>query len=119
MAVRQGLKEWLQIVLMVILILAVSLAILWGGLSIYANIVENNDSDILPKYPNISKAQYTVYIKATGNVLLTDNYEHPTDNLYILHGYWEISNNKYKYHEGTITLDSLYFGDIIINRRAE
>ena len=90
------------------------------ALSLWANVAENKaPDDGIPDYPSISKAQWEVTINNTGNVLLTNEYGHPTDNLYILHGYYEIQGKKYKYRDVDLPLDEDYFGPIIVERRTE
>jgi len=71
----------------------------------------------LPKPPAVSKAAWSVTIRNTGNVIYTNSYDHPTDAVYILHGYYEIKDGKYRQHKNDLTLDELYFGDIIIKKR--
>lgn len=117
MTVRVAIRDWLAIILLGGLICLVALIVVWGVISIYANIAENDNPYALPKFPDIKKAQFTVYFKATGAVLLTNEYDHPTDNFYILHGYYEMVDNKWRWRDIELPLDEEYFGEITVKRR--
>lgn len=111
-------ESWTNIIKNVVIIAGIALAVFFGALSIYANMTEGRPVDnSLPKPPAIDKAQWEVTIKNTGNILYTNSYLHPSDNLYILNGYWEIDGKKYKQHKNDLTLDETYFGDILVKKR--
>lgn len=105
-------KLALKIVILIILLAA----LMWVGTCAYANIVERL-GDNHPKMPSIDKARYTVTIRSIGETYLTNKYTKLSDNQYILHGYWEIRDNKYRYRALDLSLDEYYFGDILIERR--
>lgn len=116
---RQAIKDWVSIILMVAIIAMAALGATWFFISIYANIAENDDSAGLADFPDVEDAQYAFSFKATGNIILSNEYEHPSDNLYILHGYWEDRDGKYRYNDGDLILDKNYFGDIVVTRRGK
>jgi hypothetical protein len=116
---RQAINDWLSIFLKIALIIAIAAGITWFSVSIYANAKENDIISDIPKYPKIEKAQYEVVFKATNNILLTNEYEHPQDNIYIINGYWEIKDGKYRYNDAILPLDETYFGNIDVRRRTQ
>ena len=107
-------KLALKIVILIILLAA----LMWAVTCAYANIVERLGNDS-PKMPSIDKARYTVTIRSIGETCLTNKYTRLSDARVILHGYWEIKDNKYQYHDIDLTLDEYYFGDILIERRVQ
>ena len=56
MSFRKGVNEWLSAMLKLMAIIAICLAVLWGGLSIWGNIAVDNDKS--PDPPKESKAGY-------------------------------------------------------------
>lgn len=125
MPLRNSLNEWLSVILKIMLICVVALLVIWGGLSVWANVFANSEPGGIPKMPSVSKAQNIVLIKATGQVLLTKKYDqavspnNPADMLYTLHGYYEIADSKWRWRESTLALDEYYFGDITVKRRSK
>ena len=101
--------------ILIVLILLVVLAIVsYIGISIYAAFI--NGPEGTSTLPDIEKASYLVYIENTGNLLLTDEYEHQ-GSIYILNGYFELIGQKWKYRSFEIILDEKIFGKIEIKRR--
>jgi hypothetical protein len=70
----------------------------------------------LPTMPDVAKAPYYVYIENTGRLLLTSRYDRQGD-VYILHGFWELDGETWKYRKGDIPLDEKVFGKITVRRR--
>lgn len=108
---------------LIIKLLVIGLAgllILWIILSVIGNAFEGND---IPSPPNLENARYAVTLSSTNQLLFTDNYDvqrsvrAPDKMVYVLHGYFELKDNKYCPHENDLQLDEYYFGDIIITRR--
>lgn len=68
--------------------------------------------------PNANKAQYSLRIRNTGNVLLTNNLERQGD-IYILDGYWQLdkSGRKFVYVDAQTRLDLNTFGKVEIIKR--
>ena len=114
-------NEVLSLILKIILILVGVVFTFWMSTSIYANITEDNIDTGLPDFPNVEKAEYLVVVKATGEVLLTDDYNtalgEKGQEVHTLHNYWQVKKNKYRYFDHDLPLDEYYFGDIIITRR--
>ncbi len=102
--------------MILILILLVIVAVLFGvGVSVWANFFRTPEGAI-PNMPNVEKATYSVLIKNTGNLLLTDDYEN-YGGFYILNGFWELIGQKWVYRETELMLDEAIFGKITIERR--
>jgi len=111
---RDGTSAWLSVVLKLFALVAIILGIAWLGLSIYANFQEYNFIEIKNDV-SVEKAQYEFKIVTTGEVLLTENFDSVasgTRNKYILHGYYKIIKDKWKYNDSELTLDENYFGPI-------
>lgn len=115
MSFRGALNEWLSIIIKVGIIAAIVCGGLWVGVSIYGNVVEGKTTEV--RMPEIDKAQYVVTLKATGEKFLTDDWDSSIQGQYIMHGYYELEDNKWRWHEANLLLDEFYFGDIIISRR--
>ena len=104
-----------------ILFLVLILAIAWGGTCVYSNFFAKPDTGI-PNMPESSEAAYSVHIKNTGGLLLTDKYEEMGGNevgsrVFVLHGYWEVQGKDFKYKSNDIILPEATFGEINIRRR--
>ncbi len=111
---NQFAKLALKIVILIILLAA----LMWVGTCAYANIVERLGNNS-PKMPEIDKARYTVIVRSIGETYLTNKYTKLSDTQYILHGYWEVKNKKYRFHAIDLLLDEYYFGDILVERRVQ
>jgi hypothetical protein len=111
---RDGLDRWLSVILKLAFIVAIVLFVMWMGLSVFANATENSGT---PKLPSVDKAQYSVFIRATGETLLTDNYDTLGEGSYILHGVYRITDGKWRYQEADLPVSEEYFGPILLRRR--
>ena len=104
---------------MIVLILLVAL-VAWIALSVYSCYNRTNDTG-LPEMPDPDEVTYSVYIENSGNLLLTDDYEvHGVkvgSRIFILHGFWELSGQKFDAKNTDIILDESIFGEITIKRR--
>jgi len=116
---RDNTKEWMKLVLMGLLIFVSILGILWMGLSIFANITENNLTKT-PEAPSISKAQYEFKINTTGEVLLSQDFDSDASqgyDIFTLHGFYRIVDNKWKFQDKDLSLNEKYWGKIDFRRR--
>lgn len=121
MSILRNINDTLSAVLKLIFIAVIVLVVCYFGLSIYANVIENRVATV-PDYPNIDKAQYEVTLRTTGQILLTDEYDHEysgLSELYTLHGFYQIEKGKWQWYDDDIILDKYYFGDIIVKRRSQ
>jgi len=109
------MKTILRIIAIVVFIGLIA----YFGMCVYGNFVEPSLSDI--DLPDNNEAQYSLLIKNTATVILTNDYEVFGDEVgsrtYRLHGYWESIGNDFKYRAGDIVLSEQTFGEIILKRR--
>jgi len=101
-----------------ILIIIFASILIWIGLGVYAFV---NPDTGLPDMPEADEAQYSIQIKNTGGMVLTDDYEvhgyQVGARVYVLHGYWELSGKDFRYRDRDQVLDEAVFGEITIRRR--
>lgn len=94
--------------------------IAYFGMCIYGN-VKNPDNDTGLEMPSKKDAEYSLVIKNTATVILTDEYEvfgsEIGNRTYYLAGYWELKGNDFVYRDSTITLSEQVFGQIDVKRR--
>ena len=111
---RDGTSAWLTVVLKLFALVAIILGIAWLGLSIYANFQEYNFIEIKNDV-SVEKAQYEFKIVTTGEILLTEDFDSVASgerSKFVLHGYYKIIGDKWKYSKSDLTLDENYFGPI-------
>ncbi len=102
-------------ILKVVVLIVLLLFLAYAGMCVYGNIVGSKTPGQV-ETPKIEDAQYTVNIANTGGVVFTDSYEE-FGRVYILHGYWELAGQEFRYHKGDLALDTEIFGKITITRR--
>ena len=102
------------------ILLVMLLAIAWGCLCVYSNFIAEPDTG-MPKMPDAKEAAYGVHIENTGRLLLTNEYEvHGNEvnkRVFVLHSYWGISGNDFKYRQHMLILNEEVFGKITVRRR--
>lgn len=112
------IKGIIGFVLIVVLIVVIG----WVGLNVYSCVTDRTGGTDQPKLPEIAEASHSVYIENTGTLLLTDDYEvlgeEVGSRIFILHGFWELSGQSFKYKAGEIVLDEAIFGKITVKRRS-
>lgn len=90
------------------------------GTCIYGNFFAP-DASTGVKLPDSDDARYSLVVKNTATVILTNDYEVFGENvgqrIYILHGYWELVGNDFKYNKGDITMPETVFGEISLKIR--
>lgn len=105
----------------IILIILLVLVLAWLGTCVYSNFFATPDTGALDM-PGNDKASHQVIIKNTGGVILVSDYDIDGkitgSRKYILHGYWEVKGDKYRYVDADIILDESIFGEIIFERRS-
>ena len=107
-------------VIKVIILGVVLVFIAWIVLTCYSNFIAKpsmGQTDM----PGQEEASYSVYVKNTGNLILTDDYEvHGSEvgsRVFILHSFWELRGQGFEFVEGDVILDEAIFGEITIKRR--
>ena len=111
---RDSTNAWLSLLLKLVLICVGVIAAAWMGISVYANFQEFNFIDVKNE-PSVEKAQYEFIISTTGEVILTEDFDSVASGdrqKYILHGYWKVIKDKWKYSKQDLPLDENYFGKI-------
>ena len=110
------LSTMIKIIILVVMVLFIA----WAGLCVYSNWFSEPDTG-LPEMPSAEDAAYGVHIENTGNLLLTNDYEIHGEKegtrTIILHGFWQISGNNFKFVSSDIILNEAIFGEITIRRR--
>lgn len=107
-------------IIKVLIIIAIVIGLLWSGACIYGNFIAQPD-DGMPNMPEKTEATHSVLIRNTGGLLLVTDYEVFGDDVgkrtIVLHGFWEVRGNDFKFVNADIILDENIFGVIIIKRR--
>lgn len=109
-------------VIIIIVGIVVVLFISWIGLSIWSGACAgpaNNQPDM----PCKEDATHSFYIENTGGLILSSDYEQhgheAGSRLFILHGFYEMRGNKFKFVNGDIMLNENIFGEITVKRRTK
>lgn len=110
-------KGIIGVVLVVVLLVVIG----YVGLNVYSCVTDRGSITDQPELPEVAEASHSVYIENTGNLLLTNDYEvigeEAGSRVIILHGFWELRGQSFKYQAGEIVLDEAVFGIITIKRR--
>lgn len=110
------LSTMLKIIALVLILIGVG----WFGACLYSNFISEPDTG-LPEMPSAEDAAYGVHIENTGNLLLTNDYEvhgeKEGSRVVVLHGFWQISGNNFKFASSDLILSESVFGKITIRRR--
>lgn len=116
---RDSTNTWLSIVLKLFAIIAIIFSITWIGLSIYANFQETSFTGVKNEI-SIEKAKYEFKINTTNEILLTQAFDFIISGdrkEYILHGFYRIVDDKWKYTNSDLSLNENYFGKIYYKLR--
>lgn len=112
------LSKLIKIVILVGLVLFVA----YFGITVYGNFFMSSAPPGTIEMPEVNKAKYTFYIKNTGNILLTSEYEQFGDKAgertFTLHGFWEASGQEFRYKERDLTITEQTFGVIQVKQRS-
>ena len=88
------------------------------GACVYGNFFANQSGI---DAPSDNDAQYSLVIKNSATVILTNDYEvfgeEVGSRTYRLHGYWELIGTEFEYRDSNIVLSEQTFGEIILKRR--
>jgi len=107
-------------IIKVLIIISIIAGVGYAAVTVYSCIT-HEPSTGLPDMPDAKDAQYGVHIENTGNLLLTNDYEihgtEPGSRVIVLHTFWEVSGNKFKYRQTILVLEEKIFGKITIRRR--
>lgn len=110
----------LSLIIKIIILVAMVLFIAWVGVCVYSNFIAEPDTGRYDM-PDSNEAVHSVYINNTGNLLLTNDYEQHGQGIghrvFILHGFWELHGQDFKYQDTDLVLNEAIFGEITIRRR--
>lgn len=115
-------NDLMSLILKVFFLVCLVCAGLFFALSVIANFTEGMPGEF-PKMPAYSSAPYEIILKATGDILLTKDYDSepspndPSLKLYTLHGFYDIFKNKWHYYKNDFPMDEYFFGPIGVIRR--
>lgn len=102
-----------------IIIVALIAFLGWLGACVYSNFIATPEGTL--DMPEAEKAAYSLLIKNTGGILLTNDYDVEGtavgSRVYTLHSFWEVKGKKYVLKKADITLDEAIFGEITVRRR--
>lgn len=111
-----------RIIMIIILIVIVAVLALVIGPCVYYNFIDKPDTG-MPDMPRQEEATHSFYIENTGGLILASDYEQHGEvvglRIFILHSFWEMRGNKFKFMEGDIILDESIFGKIEVKRRTK
>jgi hypothetical protein len=120
MSILEKMNISTSIIKNIVIIGGICLVAAFMSLSVVANFTEDKPAGTgLPKSPSVEKAQYEIKVKTTGQVLYTNNYEHPSDAVYLLHRFYAVDGKKYKLFKTDLLMNERYFGPITITKRKE
>ena len=103
----------------VLMIVGLVILIVYIGACVYGNYFADDGSI---KLPSIKNAPYSLIVRNTATVILTDEHEvvgEEGSRVFTLYGYWELVGGEFEYVDSTIILHEEVFGKINIKRRGE
>jgi len=111
-----------KIIKVIILIAIVAVLAVVIGPCVYYNFIDKPDNG-MPDMPDQDEATHSFYIENTGGLILASDFEQHGEvigsRIFILHGFWEMRGNKFKFVEGDVVLNEVIFGKIELKRRAK
>jgi len=105
-------------IILIIIGIIVLAGIAWVGLSVWSATCGGPDTNP-HDMPDKAEATHS-FSWASGGMVLSSDYEthgEAGSRKFILHGYWELRGQKFKYLSSDIILDEAIFGKITVKRR--
>lgn len=110
------MRRILQVLAIIVLIIVIA----YFGMCIYGN-VKNDDYNPDIGMPSKGDAKYSLIVRNTATVILTDEYEVfgsvVGNRTYYLTNYWELKGAEFVYRDSSVTLPESVFGQIDVKRR--
>ncbi len=107
-------------IIKLLVIVGLVMALAYAGLTVWSS-VSASRATAGPKLPEVSKAQFIVTVRDTGNTYFTNKYEQVGQVVgsrrFVLHGYWEMVGHDLKLRSQNMTLSEKVFGIIDVRRR--
>ena len=101
------------------ILVGVLVLVVYLGVSVYSCFIAQPAGQM--DAPDSDKAAYSVFIKNTGGLILTDEYEtngtEVGSRIFLLHGFWEAKGQKFSYKATDLILNEAIFGEITVRRR--
>lgn len=92
------------------------------GPCIYYGFIHKPDTG-RAEMPCKEDATHSFYIENTGGLILSSDFEEQGagigSRIFILHGFWEMRGQDFKFIEGDIILDEGIFGEITVKKRTK
>lgn len=112
------LSSLIKIIILILLVAVVGFV----GLSIWSAACARPGTG-QPEMPCKEDAAYSVYIKNTGGLILTNDYEQHGQvvgsRIFVLHGFWEMRGKDFKFIASDVALDENIFGEIVVKKRTK
>ena len=99
-------------IIKIIIVIVFVVGLVYFGACVYQNFFANRP--ILA--PDLDDAIYQVTIEGTGRVLYSDDVDRDGCT-YLLHGYWELKDKTFVWHNQDLKLDETLFGKVNIRVR--
>ena len=101
-------NQSLTLIIKILVIIFMVAAGAWFLISILGNTLL---ADNPPDQPD---TKFKFLIINTGEYIFTDDYTEVYRGSYILHGYYELKDNKYRWHEKDLPINDDYFGPVVV-----
>ena len=110
----------MRTVIRILMILVLIVLLAYGAVCVYGNFFSDK-GNIEIEMQRESEARYSLVVKNTATVILTNDFEIFGDEVgsrvYLLHGYWELVGTEFRYYDSDIVLSEQIFGEIILKGR--
>ena len=110
----------MRIIIRILMIILLIGFLSYGAVCVYGNFFSDR-GNTETQMPRESEARYSLVVKNTATVILTNDFEVFGDEVgsrvYLLHGYWELVGTEFKYYDSDIVLSEQIFGEIILKGR--
>ena len=108
-----------KIVFLIVVLAVVGFVV---GPCVYYGFIHNPNPS-RPDMPCKEDATHSFYIENTGGLILTSDFKQHGQvvgsRIFVLHGFWEMRGDKFKFMEGDIILDEGIFGEITVKKRTK
>ena len=96
----------------------IAVVVVFAGITIWGNLAPA-PGEI--KMPDSKEAQYSLTVKNTGTVVLSNAVEVMGEKVgartYILQGYWELQGSKFVWKSGQLVMSEKVFGEVTMKKR--
>lgn len=111
----------MKMIIRILVIILMIGFIAYFGMCVYSNFFSPEATAGQYDMPSSKEAAYSLLVKNTATVILTDDCEVFGSDIgsrtFYLTGYWELRGSKFEYVDATLSLPEQVFGEIIMKRR--